>query len=146
MPTFAKVTAAVFFAALGFFCADLVKPLLARGTPAVWLNETLAALGAINGWIMSGARARDGTRAGVGYGLTTAALIVVWGVFIFAGAEMIDLSIARRFGGPVEALQSMVAIGLGHFRLIAVPEIIGSAIVGGVFGGWLTEWVAARWS
>ena len=79
MPTFAKVTAAVFFAALGYFCADLIKPLLPMGTPAVWLNETLAALGAINGWIMSGKRAGDGTRAGIGYGLTTAALIVVWG-------------------------------------------------------------------
>ncbi len=44
MPTFAKVIAAVYFAALGFLCADLVKPLLAEGTPTVWLNETLAAL------------------------------------------------------------------------------------------------------
>jgi hypothetical protein len=144
MPTFAKVTAAVFFAALGYFCADLIKPLLPRGTPAVWLNETLAALGAINGWIMSGKRAGDGTRAGIGYGLTTAALIVVWGVFIFAGAEMIELSIARRYGGPIEAIQAMVAIGLDYVRLIAVPEIIGSVVVGGIFGGWLTEWVAAR--
>ena len=79
MPTFAKVIAAVYFAALGFLCADLVKPLLAAGTPTVWLNETLAALGAVNGWMMSGGRAGDGTRAGIGYGLTTSALIVAWG-------------------------------------------------------------------
>jgi hypothetical protein len=65
-------------------------------------------------------------------------------VFIFAGAEMIELSIARRYGGPIEAIQAMVAIGLDYVRLIAVPEIIGSVVVGGIFGGWLTEWVAAR--
>ena len=146
MPTFAKVIAAFFFAALGYFCADLIKPLLAEGTPAVWLNETLAALGAVNGWITSGARAGSGTRAGIGYGLTTAALIVAWGVFFFAGSEMIGLSIDRRYDGPIEAVQSMFSIGLGFLKLIAAPEVIGSAIVGGIFGGWLTEWVAARWN
>jgi len=145
MLTFAKVIAALYFAALGFFCGDLVKPLLADGTPAVWLHETLAALGAINGWLMSGGRAGGGTRAGIGYWLTTSALIVAWGVFFLAGSEMIEMSIARRYDGPIEALQSMVAIGFGYFKLIAVPEVIGSAIVGGIFGGWLTEWVAERW-
>ena len=145
MPTFAKVIAAIFFAALGFFCGDLVKPLLAEGTRTVWLNETLAALGAINGWMMSGGRAGDGLRAGIGYGLTTSALIVAWGVFLFAASEMIGLSIDRRYDGAVEAIQSMFSIGLDYLKLIAVPEIIGSAIVGGIFGGWVTEWAADRW-
>jgi hypothetical protein len=30
--------------------------------------------------------------------------------------------------------------------VIAVPTVIGTLIVGGLFGGWLTEWVAKRWS
>ena len=57
---------------------------------------------------------------------------------------MIQLSIDRRYSGAVEAIQSMVSIGLGYLKMIAVPTIIGSAVVGGIFGGWLTEWVAAR--
>ena len=110
------------------------------------MNETLAALGAISGWLMSGGRAGGGTRAGIGYGLTTSALIVAWGVFFFAGSEMIGLSIDRRYDGPIEAIQSMFLIGIGYLKLIAVPEVIGSAIVGGIFGGWLTEWAAARFT
>ncbi|MFV2036543.1 MAG: TrgA family protein, partial [Paracoccaceae bacterium] len=132
-----KVIAAVFFAALGYFAADLVLPLLPEGTRAKWLNETLAGVGAISGWIMSGARAGDGTRAGFGYGLTTVVLIIGWGVFLFAGAKMLEFSIDRRYDGPMEALQSMFAIGIGYLRLIAVPEIAIAAIVGGLFGGWL---------
>lgn len=146
MPTIPKVIAALFFAALGYFSGDLVKPLLPEGRQAGWLNETLMFIGFLSGWWMSGGRAGEGTRAGFGYGLTSAALLVFWGVFLFAGYEALDMSMARRFDGPMEAIMAMLAIGLGYFRLIATPGIIGTMIVGGLFGGWLTEWSAKRWT
>ena len=146
MPTIPKVIAALFFAALGYFCGDLVKPLLPEGTRTGLLNETLAAIGVVCGWIMSGKRAGDGTRAGFGYGLTTAAMLTFWGLFFFAGYEALDMSMNRRFHGPMDALKGMVGIGLEYAVLIATPAIIGSLIIGGLFGGWLTEWVAKRWS
>lgn len=145
MPTVPKVIAALFFAALGYFCGDLVKPLLPEGTRTGMLNETLAAIGFAMGWVMSGARAGDGIRAGFGYGLTTAALLTFWGIFFFAGYEALQMSLNRRFHGPIEAIQGMVEIGLEYAVLIATPSIIGSLVLGGLFGGWLTEWSAKRW-
>ena len=100
MLTIPKLIAALFFAALGFFCGDLVKPLLPEGTRTGLMNETLAALGAISGWRISGARAGLGTKSGLGYGLTSAGVIAFWGVFLFAGQKALQLSIDKRFQGP----------------------------------------------
>lgn len=85
MPTGPKLIAALFFAALGWFGADLVKPLLPEGTQVGKFNIVVAAIGWASGWFMCGARAGDGIRAGFGYGLTSAALIVFWGMLIFSG-------------------------------------------------------------
>ena len=146
MPTASKVVAAVFFAALAYFCADLVKPLLPEGTRTGWLNEVLAAIGALSGWNLSGKRAGDGVRAGFGYGLTSSALIAFWGIFIFAGNEALDLSLDRRYHGPMEAIRGMIGFMIDYTLLIGTKDIIGTLVVGGMFGGWLAEWTARRWS
>ncbi len=145
MLTFPKVIAALFFAALGYFSGDLIKPLLPEGTRVGLLNVTLAAIGFVSGWRMSGGRAGFGTRSGFGYGLTSAGLIAFWGIFFFAGQKMLQFSIDKRFKGPMDALKSMVEFMLEFAALIAVPSVIIPAVVGGLFGGWLTEWVAKRW-
>ncbi|MGR3660337.1 MAG: TrgA family protein [Paracoccaceae bacterium] len=146
MPTMPKVFAAVFFAALGYLCGDLVKPLLPEGTRVAMLSPTVAALGFLSGWFMSGARAGDSLRSGFGYGLTSAALTVFWSIFFFAGAEALDRSMNRRYGGPMDAIMGMVELGMEYTLLIATPGIIGTLIVGGLFGGWLVEWSAKRWN
>lgn len=146
MPTASKVVAAVFFAALAYFCGDLVKPLLPEGTRTGWLNEVLAAIGVLCGWNMSGKRAGEGVRAGFGYGLTSSALIAGWGIFLFAGYEALDLSMDRRYDGPMEAIRGMVGFMIDYAVLIGTKDIIGTLIVGGMFGGWLAEWTARRWS
>jgi len=146
MPTAAKLVAAIFFGFLGWFCGDLVVPLLPEGMSTGMLNETLAVIGVIAGNSMSGKRAGEGVRAGFGYGLTSAALIAFWGVFVFAGHRMLKMSLDKRFSGPIDALQNMVEIGLGYAQMIAVPSILFTLVIGGLFGGWVTEWVARRWS
>lgn len=146
MPTAAKIVAAIFFMAFGYFAADLVKPLLPEGTPTPWLNEGVAAVGLLSGWRMSGRNAGSGYRASVGFGLTTVALIAFWAVFIFAAVKMLQLSLDNRYRGPVQALQSMFGIAVGYFRLIATQEILLTMLFGGVIGGWLSEWISKRWS
>lgn len=146
MLTIPKVFAGLFFAALGFFVADLIKPLLPEGTRTGLLNETLAIIGFVSGWIMAGAKAGDGTRAGFGYGLTSSGLLVFWGVFAFSGYEAYDRSINRRYDGPMDAIMGMIGLGLEYVWMIATPTIIITMIVGGLFGGWITEWSAKRWT
>ena len=181
MPTIPKAIAAIYFAAFAWFCGDLIKPMLPEGTQTGLLDPTLAAIGFISGWRVSGARAGGGLRAGFGYGLTTVAVIAFWGLLAFAGTKMIQYSLDRRFDGPMEALKAMVgfiveyAVMLAHDPEVQLPALggggegggaaqglgaqIGSfalralakfafpitAMVGGLFGGWLTEWAARRW-
>jgi len=132
--------------ALGWFAADLVKPILPEGTKTGLLNETMAVIGFLSGWMMAGARAGEGVRSALGYGLTSSALIVFWGVLVFSSYEMLDLSLKSRFHGPMEAIKAMIGIAIDYIKLISIPEIIGTMIVGGLFGGWLAEWAAKRWS
>ncbi|MBV1867201.1 MAG: TrgA family protein [Marinosulfonomonas sp.] len=146
MPTASKFVAAVYFAALAYFCADLVKPLLPEGTRAGLLNEVLVFLGILCGWNMSGKRAGDGMRAGFGYGLTTSVLIAGWGIFFFAGYEALELSVSRRYHGPMEAIRGMIGFMIDYAVLISTKNIVGTLFVGGLFGGWLVEGTAKRWS
>ena len=85
-------------------------------------------------------------KSGLGYGLTSVAFIAAWGVFAFAFEKMLRLSLKLRFDGPMEALQGMVEFCLEYIVLLATPTVFLTGITGGVFGGWLTEWVAKRWS
>jgi len=146
MPTASKLFGAVYFAAMAWFACDLVVPLLPEGTQVGWFNPIMAITGWVMGWLMAGGRAGDGTVSGFGYGLTTSLLIVFWGVLIWSGYEMITLSTKGRYGGPVIALQAMVAIAIDYLKLISTPEVLGTLVVGGMFGGWLAEWAAKRWS
>ena len=145
MPTIPKAIAALFFAALAYFVGDLIKPLLPEGTRTGLLNETLAVIGGLSGWRISGGRAGLGLRAGLGYGLTSVGVTVFWGLLSFSGYKMLQYSLDRRFSGPIEALQEMVSFAMEYMVLISVPTVLGAMIVGGLFGGWLTEWAAKRW-
>ena len=146
MPTAARAISAILFAVLGYFIAEMVVPLLPEGMPTTWLNEPVAAIGLLMGWNVVGRRAGDGYRASMGYGLTAVALIAFWSVVIFAGYDMLQNSIDRRYRGPMEAVQAFFGISVAHFRLIATPEILGSLFFGGVFGGWIAEWASRRWT
>lgn len=146
MPTLPKAVAALFFAALGYFIGDLIRPLLPEGTKAGMLGITLAGIGALCGWYMSGAKAGHGLRAGLGYGLTTVGLMFFWGDVVFSGQKMLAFAIDKRLKGPMNALKSMVGFIMENAVMVATPTIIIAVIVGGLFGGWIVEWVARRFS
>ncbi len=146
MPTASKVIAAFFFAALAYLVGDLVKPMLPEGTRVGLLNITLAVIGFLSGWRVSGGRAGFGTWAGFGYGVTSAGMIIFWGIFAFSGHKALQYSLDRRFDGPIEAIQAMIGFGIEFVILLATPTILGTLFIGGLFGGWITEWVAKRWT
>jgi hypothetical protein len=146
MPTAAKVVAALFFAALGYFSADLAKPLLPEGTRTQWMNEVVALFGLLMGWNVVGRRVGDGVRASLGYGITASLLATVWSVGAFALADMLERSMDRRYRGVMDALQDMVRLFSEFGLLIMVPSIFVAIVVGGAVGGWLSEWANRRWN
>ncbi|HHB80234.1 MAG TPA: TrgA family protein [Aliiroseovarius sp.] len=147
MPTTARLFGALFFAALGWYCADLFKPLLPEGTAVGLFSPTAAGFGALVGWTFTGKRADLAQSGGLGIGLTSAFLLVFWVLLTFSAYKMLQNSLRKLYGGPVEALQDMFSLGVEYLQLaVQSPQLIGALLVGGLVGGWLTEQIARRWS
>ncbi len=146
MPTAPKLVAAIIFGFVAWFAASLIIPYLPPGTRIAWVPEGSAAIGVLMGWFTSGAKAGAGIGSGLGYGLTTVALIVFWGLFVFAGEEMLDRSLNVRYDGPIQAISDMIMLMLGYGQVMAKPDVIVWLLLGAVFGGVVTELSARRWS
>ncbi len=147
MPTTARLVAAVFFAALGWLCADLFKPLLPQGTAVGLFSPISAGFGALVGWTFTGKRADQGYGGGFGLGLTSSFLLVFWVLLTFSGYKMLQNSMRKAYNGPVEALQDMFRLAVEYVFLAVTSAEVGAAlIIGGLVGGWLTDQVARRWS
>lgn len=146
MPTAPKVVAALIFGFVAWFAASLLIPHLPEGTQIGWFGPGCLAIGLVAGWVMSGRHAGAGIRAGLGYGLTTVALIVFWGLFIFAGEEMLDRAINVRYDGPIEAISDMIGLMLSFGKLVLAGDVVIWLLVGAVTGGILTELSARKWS
>ncbi len=145
MPTAARLVAALLLAALGWFVADLVKPLLPDGTRVGLFSPVSAAVGGVIGWAYAGRRLDRDEGGAVGVGLTSVFLLAFWVLVIFSGHRMVILSMQMRYDGPVEAIQGMFAIAMDYLRLVMVPEVIAALLVGGLVAGWITRAVARRW-
>lgn len=146
MPTAAKFIAAIVFGFVAWFAAGLVIKYLPDGTRLAYLTEITAAVGAVMGWSISGHNAGHGMRAGIGYGLTTIAATVFWCLLIFAAEEMIDRSLKVRYDGPIEALSEAVQLFIDYGRTMMKWDVVIWLVVGGLFGGWVTERTARNWS
>ncbi|MDH5797287.1 MAG: TrgA family protein [Paracoccaceae bacterium] len=147
MPTAPKVVAAAIFGSLGYAIIYLVIPLLPEGMSYGYLREITAGSGVIAGWTMSGAKAGDGTRAGIGLGLTSVALLVFYSNFSVAFLIMLGKAIDKRYAkGPMQAIKDMVKMFVENLGTIASPAVIISLLIGAVVGGILVERAAERWS
>ena len=148
MPTGGKLIGAIAFAALAYFISDLIKPLLidTEGSRVGWLSPINGLIGLVMGWTIMGRGAGKTYRQAFGYGLTTLAATIFWCLLAWAGYKMIMRSIARRYDGPVHALQRLAELFLEYGGLIAVKEVVIPAVVGSLYMAWLTEFFARRWS
>lgn len=146
MPTAPKLVAGVFFAALAYFLADLIKPYLPDGRDYSNFSLACAALGLVIGWRFTGYRIGRGLGGAVGIGISTAFLFAFWGFLLFSSYEMIRLSLRKAYDGPVEAIRGVIEIAVEYGALVLQPDVIGVLVFGSLFGGWLTRITAARWS
>lgn len=146
MPTAPKLIAALWFCLLGWFATELVKNYLPDGTQFGLMSQISAFLGFIIGWRFMGMRAGDTVAATYAYGLSASILLSFWTVFYFAFEEMIHRALKTRYDGPTNALLGMVDLGREYAIFIVKPDVFVCLIIGGLFGGWLTDQVSRRWS
>lgn len=144
MPTAPKLISAAFLGALAFYLSGLVIPLLPEGTQIGYFQPVSVAIGLVTGWVFLGPRAEDTWSAAIGFGITSAAVLMFWALLLFALTEMTYRSIDMRYRGPIEALLGMFDLMKDYALLVAVPDFLISLFVGGVIAGLLNEWVSRR--
>ncbi len=146
MPTAAKLVAGIMWALLAWFASNLIKPYFPEGMDLGYFAEVNAALGLVLGWTMAGPRANlGGWSAAISYGVTTTVALVVVGVFLHSFAEMVRLSLSRRYEGPIEGLVAVFGMMVDYFVLMAKRDVMVFLAVGAVVAGLVTEWAGRRW-
>jgi hypothetical protein len=92
-----------------------------------------------------GRRVGHGRVPAINNGLTGAAVMVLWALFIQGAWEMFRLAMRNRFDGPFEALLAIFTLSVDYFFVIAVPTVLISLAVGGCLAGILAENAHKRW-
>ena len=145
MLTAPRLVAALLLGGVGFLGSELIKPLMPEGTQFGWFSFVNLGLGALCGWIVIGSRIGRGIVPAVNNGLTGAAALIFWGLFLQAGNEMLRLSLRRRYDGPVEGLTDLFRIGMDYALTMATVPVLGTLFVGGVLAAVLAEISARYW-
>ena len=144
MPTFPKLVAAIGLAVLAYFASQLIMTFRPEGTDYgnfVWYNVALAL---VLGWMVIGRRAGRGFAAGISNGFTGVVALVLWGLFLQAVAQMVELANRNRYSGPFEALSDIFQIMADYGLELVDGRLITMLLVGAVLIGIIVELVALR--
>lgn len=145
MPTAAKLFAAIAFLVVGFVSAEAFKPGMPEGTPFGHFSLIVAAIAAINGWMIVGALAGRGYGASAGFGMRTSVTFVFWTVLVFSIYQMVGLAMKMRYDGPMDAIIGIFELMFENGKIALTVPVLVSLGVGGILGGWLAEWASRRW-
>ena len=146
MPTAAKLSAAIWFALLAWFAAELSKGHMDDNMRFGAMSLICAGFGAVIGWVFLGRRAGAAMQTALGFGLTASALMAFWSVFYFAFEQMIHRSWDQRYRDAAHALNGFGDLFVQYGAFAVQADVLATLVVGGLFGGWLTEKVSQKWS
>ena len=145
MPTAAKMIAAVAFALVGWLAAFHYVPQLPEGTSTGFFREITAALGFLIGWLTLGPAVGRGYREALALGLRTSLLLLAWALVGFSVYRMILRSTKMTYQDAGEAVLDVPMLMLYYGKLMGSTPFIATLIIGGVLGGFATEFAARRW-
>lgn len=145
MPTAAKLVGAIMLAITGWFCSELIKPLMEDGRDLSGFSPICAAVGAFVGWRFLGPRADQRLGSVLSNTLTMAFVQVVLTVFIFAVLEMVQKSLRKLYHGPVEALEDVLAISAVYYHEYVFHEPIFVVLLGCFLSSLCAFRAARKW-
>jgi hypothetical protein len=145
MPTTTRLVAALLMAALGWVVSQLAIPYLPEGKAVGQFGPVSALIGLLVGWLWTGSKVEARTGRPMGLGFIGSVLLLFWVLFAFSGYEMLQRSTNLRYGGPVEAVQDMVAIAIAYLRDVGQIDVMGVLAAGGIVIGAISGWVARRY-
>ncbi len=145
-PNAAQLFSAVSLAILAFIVSGQYMALMPEGTDFGYFTLVNMGLGLVCGWVVMGKRAGRGVTAAINNGLTGMATMVFWALFVQGCYEMFRLAMRNRFDGPLEALAAIFTIAMDYGRIMLVPNIIVTLLVGGVLAGFAADYAKKRWN
>jgi len=145
MPTAAKLFAAIAFALLAFFVAEVLKPHMQQGTQFGYFSFYCMLIGLAAGWRIMGPAAGRGWWEAINAGVRTAVVMLAVALLIFSIYKMLELAFLKRFDGPMDAIVGIFGVGVDYLMQILAWDVIALLIVGGALAGMLAEWAARRW-
>ncbi|MFD1511173.1 TrgA family protein [Lacimonas salitolerans] len=143
--TAARLVAAILLAITGWLASQLIMPLMPEATVFGIFEYLNAAIGAVVGWIVIGSRTGRGMTNAIGVGVTSAVVLVFWGLLLQSSREMFALANKRRYDGPIEAMVGVFEIGVEYLAVMATPAVIGTLLVGGIVSAVLAERASRVW-
>jgi len=145
MPTATKLVAAIVLAATGWFCAELIKPMMEEGRDLSRFSPICVAVGVLVGWRYLGRRIDKQLGSFGANALTTAFVFLGVALFIFSFSEMIKQSMRRNYDGPVEAVMDLFIIGWDYVLKYFNAEVVAVALLGCFIASWLASRAARVW-
>lgn len=145
MPTAAKLIAAIMLAITGWFCSELIKPLMEEGRDLSMFSPISAVVGAYVGWRFLGPRADRELGSALSNTFTTALVQIVLTVFIFALLQMLKNSLRKLYHGPMEALQDVFVISAGYYHEYFTIEFAAGVVLGCALSSWCAFMAARKW-
>lgn len=145
MPTAARLFAALAFALVGFFTAEVFKPHMPQGTQFGAFSEISALIGLVSGWRVLGPETGRGMIQSANSGLKAGLVMLLLGLLIFSTEEMIVLAFRRTYHGPMEAIVGIIKLAVGYIQLLFAPDVLAVVLLGSILSGCLSEWAGRRW-
>ncbi len=145
MATISRLFAAVFFAALAFLAAEAVKVVMSEGIRFGPFSEICAGIGFVSGWGMAHRSFGKGYRSAINVGVRIAAVITLWSMLYGSIVLMVRKAFRKMYDTPLEAVVDIFKLIFDNAPVLVTPAVIATLVVGGVFGGLMTEWVQRRW-
>jgi hypothetical protein len=145
MPTGAKLMAAVSFAVVGWIIANYYELNMPDISAVGPVRMVTAAVGAIVGWKVMGNAVGNGYVEAAGAGVRTALMLIVVALFLLGLHEMLINSMKMRYDNAMEAILDVFqTMGKRSPGLLSLG-VLGTALLGGIISGMLTERAGRLW-
>ena len=145
MPTAAKLVAALSFAFLAWVVCIVVEGLLPEAQRIGRLYSVSIGMGAICGWMVSGAAPRATMIEAATTGLRTATITTICALLAFAVGTMLQIAMRGLYGGLMDALLDIFNEFIDFGAMILNLPTLATIAIGGLIAGMVTEAAGRRW-
>ncbi|WP_198431817.1 TrgA family protein [Pseudooceanicola antarcticus] len=142
-----KVSAAVVLGGTGYLVATQVMDVWEEEFRFGYFPWVSLGIGLWAGWTIIGRRisGRSNLSHVVAYGLTGMLIMVLMGLFIFAGNEALRKALGRRYDNPAEAIVDIFPIAGDWGMNLLHPHILATLVAGGVLAALAARVIDRIW-